>query len=177
MNETRKKIILNEVRYWKANRLLPAQYCDYLLTLYSGESQPAGREGKAGFLGKPFGAAAAVLSVALTLYVNYFTELDLNLQMLLAVIFILMSAAAVFVLKKDKILFQSALVLTAFNILLLTVKILDAAAPGSRTAYFIVLGLHCAGWMAAGWKFKIKSFMFGSIIGTLLLIYFLVKML
>ena len=36
MNETRKKIIIQEIKYWKKSKLLPEKYCDFLLTLYSG---------------------------------------------------------------------------------------------------------------------------------------------
>ncbi|MCM3637385.1 hypothetical protein M3152_06580 [Sporosarcina luteola] len=35
MNAQRKKIIMAEINYWKQNKLLPEQYCDFLLTLYT----------------------------------------------------------------------------------------------------------------------------------------------
>ena len=35
MQNPRKKIILNEILFWKQNKLLPEQYCDFLMTLYS----------------------------------------------------------------------------------------------------------------------------------------------
>ena len=35
MNEQRKKIIVAEIKYWKQSKLLPDQYCDFLLALYS----------------------------------------------------------------------------------------------------------------------------------------------
>lgn len=42
MNEQRKKIIVAEIQYWKKNKLLPAHFCDFLLTLYTkGEEEPA----------------------------------------------------------------------------------------------------------------------------------------
>ncbi|NLY81097.1 MAG: hypothetical protein GX072_14775, partial [Lysinibacillus sp.] len=35
MENPRKKIILNEILFWKQNKLLPEHYCDFLLSLYS----------------------------------------------------------------------------------------------------------------------------------------------
>ena len=35
MNESRKQIIINEIGYWKKNQILPEQYCDFLLALYT----------------------------------------------------------------------------------------------------------------------------------------------
>ncbi|SNS59250.1 hypothetical protein SAMN05444672_101192 [Bacillus sp. OK838] len=42
MDEMRKKIIIQEINSWKESRMLPEQYCDYLLALYcQGELPPA----------------------------------------------------------------------------------------------------------------------------------------
>ncbi|AMA72370.1 MULTISPECIES: hypothetical protein [Aneurinibacillus] len=35
MNEQKKKIITSEIEYWRTNNLLPRQYCDFLLNLYT----------------------------------------------------------------------------------------------------------------------------------------------
>lgn len=35
MNQQRKRIIISEIKYWKHNKLLPAHYCDFLITLYA----------------------------------------------------------------------------------------------------------------------------------------------
>lgn len=41
MSKDRMKIIIEEIEYWKKYNLLPEQYCDYLLTLYTkGEEKP-----------------------------------------------------------------------------------------------------------------------------------------
>ena len=33
--KVRKQIIINEIIYWKKNRMLPEHYCDFLLALYT----------------------------------------------------------------------------------------------------------------------------------------------
>ncbi|MGN8645506.1 hypothetical protein ACTNEO_07520 [Gracilibacillus sp. HCP3S3_G5_1] len=35
MEEGRKRTIINEIKYWKTHQLLPTQYCDFLLALYT----------------------------------------------------------------------------------------------------------------------------------------------
>ncbi|EAZ85106.1 hypothetical protein BB14905_22588 [Bacillus sp. B14905] len=35
MTNPRKKIILNEILFWKQNKLLPEHYCDFLAALYT----------------------------------------------------------------------------------------------------------------------------------------------
>lgn len=35
MDSQKKKVILNEISFWKKNKLLPEHYCDFLTTLYS----------------------------------------------------------------------------------------------------------------------------------------------
>ena len=50
MNEERRKTIVKEIDYWRHGRLLPEQYCDFLLNLYldeQGQRPPA-----SGFAGK-----------------------------------------------------------------------------------------------------------------------------
>lgn len=42
MDEMRKKIIIQEINSWKESRMLPEQYCSYLLALYGqGELPPS----------------------------------------------------------------------------------------------------------------------------------------
>ncbi|UOQ86032.1 hypothetical protein [Gracilibacillus salinarum] len=35
MNQGRKQLIVKEIQYWKSHKLLPDQYCDFLLALYT----------------------------------------------------------------------------------------------------------------------------------------------
>lgn len=42
MNQDQKKLILQEIRHWRESKLLPAEYCDFLMNLYAeGESLSA----------------------------------------------------------------------------------------------------------------------------------------
>lgn len=41
MDQDKRRIIIQEIKYWKANRLLPEHYCDFLLNLYGGKIEAA----------------------------------------------------------------------------------------------------------------------------------------
>lgn len=41
MDRERKNIIIQEIHFWKENKMLPEHYCNYLLALYTkGENDP-----------------------------------------------------------------------------------------------------------------------------------------
>ncbi|SEN55813.1 hypothetical protein SAMN04488134_101355 [Amphibacillus marinus] len=44
MDKQRKITIINEIHYWRENRLLPSHYCDFLLALYTEGSHSEGDE-------------------------------------------------------------------------------------------------------------------------------------
>ena len=83
MDQQRKQIIIKEIKFWKENRMLPEQYCDYLLSIYSeGElkdnSQVFGYHNLWALLG-----VLPLLMIPFVTYLLYFTELSLNLQILI----------------------------------------------------------------------------------------------
>ncbi|GAB2573182.1 hypothetical protein [Gracilibacillus alcaliphilus] len=44
MKQDRKQIIISEIQHWKENQVLPEQYCDFLLALYSQGEEPTEKE-------------------------------------------------------------------------------------------------------------------------------------
>lgn len=87
MNETRKKIIINEIHYWKKSRILPEQYCNFLLALYTeGEYEQEVSSPKRPTFRKQYIIMTAVIVSALI--VNYFTEIVPLMQILLFLIFL-----------------------------------------------------------------------------------------
>jgi hypothetical protein len=49
VNQEQKKLILKEIQRWKESRLLPAEYCDFLMNLYAeGDSLAADNKGATG---------------------------------------------------------------------------------------------------------------------------------
>lgn len=42
MTQDKRTIIINEIQYWKTHKLLPEQYCDFLLNLYGSDGKEKG---------------------------------------------------------------------------------------------------------------------------------------
>ncbi|MBM7691789.1 hypothetical protein JOC77_001199 [Peribacillus deserti] len=168
---------MNEVHYWKNNKMLPEQYCDYLLALYQGDEE-AGVSQKPLTVNKNKKAVplvSAFLSVCLTLYVNYFTELSFNLQILLTIIFLILAAGFLFLIRDEKIPLQIALVCLAFTFLLLTVKLAEYAFPGHSKVFYPILLIHCLIWMYIGKRLKMIYFILAGVLGSCFIAYFLIK--
>ncbi|MBD2844436.1 hypothetical protein IDH44_04480 [Paenibacillus sp. IB182496] len=85
MDAERRKVIVNEIEHWQRSKLLPDQYCDFLLNLYVDDPSKAGgwlgkttdalqrSSGKAWLLG--FGVTSLILLILL-----YFNDLHPILQ-------------------------------------------------------------------------------------------------
>ncbi|MDM5211667.1 hypothetical protein QUF94_09460 [Peribacillus sp. NJ4] len=126
MDEMRKKIIIKEINSWKESRMLPEQYCNYLLALYrQGELPPSnskntGSDKKDIFSGLSIGALFAFI-----VFLNYFTEIPIRMQMLMTTILIIIFGLAVRRFIGRKIIFQMALMGMALSLLLLTVSLAE----------------------------------------------------
>lgn len=95
MDKTEKRLILNEIGKWRANRLLPAEYCDFLINLYSeGEVGLPQHEAsnKRRFSGVPWQIPwktllmSLVFSTLLLLFVLHFTSFPNWMQMALLLV-------------------------------------------------------------------------------------------
>ena len=117
MNETRKKIILHEIKYWKQSKLLPEQYCDFLLTLYSGGEEaitPLKKE-RSRSLHIPIWIFTVLFFTIL--FVNYFTEIAMGLQITLTALAIIIFGYFIYRYFENALLYQLALVCIALLIL------------------------------------------------------------
>ncbi|MFB4164897.1 hypothetical protein ACE1TI_13965 [Alteribacillus sp. JSM 102045] len=85
MTKERKDIIIKEIKYWKTNNLLPPEYCNFLLMLYSEgeelEEEPAGQSYKQNFLLLVI-LLLGLGALGLTFIVIYFTSFSLQVQTL-----------------------------------------------------------------------------------------------
>ncbi|MEY8756430.1 hypothetical protein AB9M93_18365 [Peribacillus frigoritolerans] len=107
MDEMRKKIIIQEINSWKESRMLPEQYCNYLLALYGqGELPPSKSNETASKKNDIFFGVLIGTFFAFIVFLNYFTEITIRMQMLMTTISILVFGLAVRRLKGRKIIFR-----------------------------------------------------------------------
>jgi hypothetical protein len=116
MNQQRKEIIIKEIEYWKKNRLLKEQYCDYLLTLYS-EGEYESREHSNGFIRRALVTLIPnimlLVFTVLFLFI-YFTELPFSLQTALNLILLGFSVGFVFFYKNKNRTYYTLFVVFSF---------------------------------------------------------------
>lgn len=175
MNETRKKIIIQEIKYWKESKLLPEQYCNFLLTLYSGGEEtitPVKKKNKIS-LHIPLWMFTVIFFTIL--FVNYFTEIPIGLQITLTAISIIIFGYFIYRYIESALLFQLALVCLALLMLVESVNLIDFIFSQSNGALFIVLFVQCAIWFILGRKLKLLYFSISGVLGAILIVYFLVK--
>lgn len=172
--ETKKQVIINEIEWWKESHLLPEQYCDYLLALYTEGNAATSQEtfssspSKKRFQGWLF--SIILLFLPVMLLVIYFTELSFVLQMLLYSLFILVClGAALFYI--EKIFFvQGLLSMAALCLLLMSYEAVSFYFPKNPLILVVLLALHCVLWIIAGFRLKIVYFKMAGIIGLGLIV-------
>ncbi|WP_338451587.1 hypothetical protein R4Z09_06825 [Niallia oryzisoli] len=170
MQESRKQIIINEITYWKKNRLLPEHYCDFLLALYTEGNGAQEKNKKSQWFKKEL---LLLLFIPIIMVLFYFTELSLILQLVFAIILILIGIYLIFYFRKTGLLFQIPLIVTALILLFVSVKITLTLFPDTLIVLYTVLGFNCILWLAGGWKFKQLHFTLSGILGIVFLCIFL----
>ncbi len=169
---SRQAVIINEIKFWKQNNMLPDQYCDYLLALYSkGEenlSNPSPEKGKF----QPYYMTILLSSVVMfiSLFVIYFTELSVVLQTAILTGFVVLLMGSGIYYTKKKVSTVFFLIAAAFIILLLSISIVEEVFDGSPFIAYAALFLNCILWLALGLKRRLIYFTLSGAIGGLLLV-------
>ncbi|MBT2695031.1 hypothetical protein [Bacillus sp. ISL-55] len=171
MDDHRRKIITNEIKYWKQNRMLPEHYCDFLLNLYTeGSLEADSARRKMPNRTKGFLGLILIGLLSLSVFLFYFTELSLFLQTALIIFFGMTTLSAAFYMFR-KSFFDLIPLLTAALLLLITsVQAAEIIFPDHPVILYIVAGLNCLLWITVGMKWKLVSFKLSGVIGVIVLL-------
>ena len=172
MNESRKQIIINEIIYWKKNRMLPEHYCDFLLALYT-KGNGLQDQSEKSRLRKNILLLFILIPIGIFLF--YFTELSLTLQIVFGLFLIIMGILLTFYSAKRGMLFQIPLIMTAFLLLFVSVQITVIHTSDDSFMLYIVLAINCFIWIFTGLKLKQIYFTISGTAGLILLIFSLIK--
>ncbi|WP_078413803.1 hypothetical protein [Priestia abyssalis] len=173
--ETKKKVIINEIEWWKESHLLPEQYCNYLLALYTegnadSQETSSSKRPKKRFQGWLF--SIILLFLPVMLLVIYFTELSFVLQMLLYSLFILVCLGAVLFYIEKNFFVHGLLSMAAICLLFLSYEAVSFYFPKNFLILMILLVFHCVLWIIAGFRLKIIYFKMAGFIGLVLIVVF-----
>ncbi len=179
MTNPRKKIILNEILFWKQNKLLPEHYCDFLATLYAEgndveELEEATHKQAVLPLEKRkmmFFIVGLCLGMLLLLYI-YFTVTSLLLLLtgIVAIATITLFIMAFRVATKNNLLAPVFHIIAAILLFSLSIRMYTTYFSGNNTVLFVIIAANCGVWLVSGIKMKLLYFTVSGGLGLLALI-------
>jgi hypothetical protein len=171
MEDHRKKIIIQEINYWKNNRMLPEHYCDFLLNLYTeGSSSSSSPESKKKQFSVSRRSSVFLIGLlSLSIFLFYFTELSLTLQISLVVIFGICSILTAGYLISKSYFDLIPLLAASLIFLVISVQLAEIFYPDNTQALYTVTVANCLLWLAAGFRWKIISYKISGFIGLFIL--------
>lgn len=173
MKTDKKNVIINEIHYWKDNKLLPETYCDFLLALYTEGNQVEEDEKntKKKRKSKRTKGIQTLLYIILlfvfaaTLLVIYFTELSIVLQITLVAFLLLISLSVTAYFKRKSLLFQVPLSLTFVQLLIGSISLVEYLANGDRLWMGGTVVINCLLWIITGYVLRIKYLLISGSVG------------
>ena len=176
VSEQRKKIILNEIAFWKQNKLLPEHYCDFLITLYAqGEMEGQNEQlAQHSILQKKKSKLPVFLLLGggmLTTFIiaSLFLGSNVVVPIVLAILAIIFFLVFAIRNKKSSTIKTILLILTALILLAVSFKCWESYFPESSTALLLILIANCLSWLAAGFWLKLIYFTISGILGGIVI--------
>ncbi|WP_139365090.1 hypothetical protein [Litchfieldia alkalitelluris] len=171
----RKKIIIKEISEWKQSRLLPESYCDFLLSLYTeGNNELIPTKDHKNYKSKTLTVIISLVSfILLTILflflVTYFTEINLNLQMLINCLFIIICFLFGYFYRENRWIHHFSLIVGALLVLIFSIQIVEIYFP-NQYAIFLTIIVHCLAWFIIGLKSTKRYFLIASAFGLIITI-------
>ncbi|KON87020.1 hypothetical protein AF332_09485 [Sporosarcina globispora] len=170
MDDNRKKIIVNELLYWKKSRMLPDRYCDYLLALYTEGSQPKGTKKDKNEMFLYLINLIFLLLVPISALLIYFTELSIILQTAILILIIFICILFVFYFSRKAKLIHIPLISAALILLMGSVGLVSELYSDNRAILYAALVINCILWLLAGLKLKFQYLWISGTFGLMLIV-------
>ncbi len=187
MTNPRKKIILNEILFWKQNKLLPEHYCDFLAALYAEgldveELEPVHH--KQAILPSEKKRLLLVITsiciATITLLSIYFTitSLMIILTVVVGIAAVILFLTAFRTARKNDLLAPVFHLLGAVLLFSMSIRIYTTYFNGSNSALYCLIAANCGVWLWSGLKMKLLYFTVSGVLGLLALTsYYIINLL
>jgi len=185
VNSQKKEVILNEILFWKNNKLLPEHYCDFLTTLYSqgGEvedytklevnaSKSILAENSTKNNLKMIFSSIGTVVLLITLFV-------LNAPFVLIPVILSISAIIGLILflfkytQNKTIMTTFAYATVALLILGVSIKLENLFSDGKTLVLYGVLIGNCLLWLISGKLLNLIYFKISGVVGLIIIIFYL----
>ncbi|MEG0450018.1 MAG: hypothetical protein RR595_09190 [Lysinibacillus sp.] len=179
MTNPRKKIILNEILFWKQNKLLPEHYCDFLATLYAEGNDIEDLEDanhKQAILPTE---KRKMIFLAVSLFIGAFIVLYLLftlptatwiLSIVVSILAIILMIIAFQSAKKNGLLSPIFHILAMLLFFGLSIKLSSTYFAGNNSILFGLIAMNCIIWFVSGIKLKRIYFTASGVIGLIALV-------
>lgn len=187
MTNPRKKIILNEILFWKQNKLLPEHYCDFLAALYAEgadveELDPVHH--KQAVLPsekrKMYLLIVGICIAIIALLSIYFTisSLTFVLSVIVGIAALILFITAFRMAQKNNLLTPIFHLLAAILLFSMSIRIYTTYFNGNNIALFCLIAANCGVWLWSGIKMKLLYYTVSGVLGLLALIsYYIINLL
>lgn len=175
MQEEKKETILNEIDFWKKNKLLPEHYCDFLTTLYTGgsneedEVHPRKRSTMKSWL-LYVGCAFLALSIIVAMYALSAKYIAIPIGMSIVAIAVVLYVT--FKGTSTKLMKTLMYAVGALLIFALSVRLVGMFAPDNTLIMYSVLIANCMLWLISGTKMRLIYFTISGYLGLAVIILF-----
>ena len=173
MAHERKSVIIDEIKYWKDHQLLPKEYCDFLLALYTEGADTSEQEpSKKRIPFKDIGSLLYVLLLLsllpLSFLVIHFTELSILMQTGLLLFFLGFSTLNIwFFYRKNSIQVHVAIIVFLLLLFLYSAYFSNEWTNQAWINHSIIV-LNCLIWIGFGMKQKLSYLIASGIIGIII---------
>lgn len=183
MNEQRKKIIISEIKYWKQKKLLPAHYCDFLITLYARGERHEEEQVKisTSVLSREKKHQNWLITICLLLTVGMSTSLFIVEQsplFLMAVSALILLALLLYPIFNQAIRQSTTLpffyISSAMLLLAISFKLWSTYFSEQPILLMGLLLLNCALWLLTGRLLKLLYFTLSGAAGLLFIVGYLI---
>lgn len=176
LDEERRKIIINEIKYWKENKLLPEHYCHFLLMIYTEGEEIRGEQKPSRDIWAQFSKMVAILIGFLALFftfiVIHFTSFSLLLQMVVYLSIVsTVIGTMLFIRNKDRMIFHILLSIVALILLTTSAHVVHHLFA-SNIAVLVTVIIHCLLWLFNGFYFQLAYLKWAGGIGFLIILLF-----
>lgn len=177
VQEEKKETILNEIAFWKTNKLLPAHYCDFLTTLYTGGDDDSDQQEEA-VIRQPLSkawllySAAALLAMIIIAMMYIFSAQYVAIPIAMSVLAIAVIIYMAFQETTTKVMQTLAFAVVALLLFALSVRIASMFAPGNIWVMYSVLVANCVMWLLLGTKMTLTYFTISGYLGLAIIILF-----